>query len=150
MKQIGYDWDEIREQLAHDIQVWYTKKEDVNRQREEDKEKTIEWIIGRMEKGPQLGGVRRGPMPDYTYTFGSLWEPVSKAVRMRYPVCQICGERLTVEVHHIRPRFLRGAEEDPCNLIGLCVECHDEVHRRMDEGISKVIEDAISWTPKKE
>lgn len=144
MRQTRYDWDEIREQLAHDIQVWYTKKEDVNRQREADKKRTIEWVIERMKKGPQPGGVRRGPVPDYTSTFGSLWEPVSKAVRMRYPVCQICGERQTVEIHHIRPRYLKGTESDPCNLIGLCVECHDEVHRRMEKGIDDAVRFSVS------
>lgn len=148
MRQTGYDWDEIREQLAHDIEVWYTKKEDVNRQREEDKKRTIDWIIERMKKGPQPGGTRI-EAPEFTYTFGSLWEPITKVMRMRYPTCQICKDRRTIEIHHIRPKFLRGAKEDPCNLIALCVECHDEVHRRMDAGITKVIEEAVSWSPEK-
>lgn len=142
MQTHSYDWDEIREQLEHDIQVWYTKNDDVNRQREKDKEDTIEWILDRMKKGPQKGGTRVRE-PNCTYTFGNLWEPVSKAMRMRYPMCMCCKERNTVEVHHIRPRFLRGSESDPCNLIALCVECHDEVHRRLDEGITRAIEEAI-------
>ena len=141
-----YDWDEIRAQLEKDIEVFYVKDQKVNREREQNKSRTIDWIIERMKMGPHIGGTR-GYAPDFTWGFGGLWPQVSKAVRMRYPRCQICGEHGTVEVHHIRPRFLRGAEVDPCNLMGLCVECHDEVHRRIDEKISEAIMDSVTWTP---
>lgn len=138
-----YDWNEIKEQLEHDIQVWYVKNPDINREREINKERTINWIIDRMKQGPEPTGTRIR-MPDYTFTFGSLWEPIAKAMRMRYPVCAMCGERRTVEIHHIRPRYLKGTECDPCNLIGLCVECHDEVHRRMEKGIDDAVRLSIS------
>lgn len=146
MQTLSYGWDDIREQLEHDIEVWYVKDENVNREREKDKDRTIRWIIERMKMGSQLGGTRVRA-PDYTHTFGGLWEPVSKAMRMRYPMCMCCKERNTVEIHHIRPRFLRGSEVDPCNLIALCVECHDEVHRRLDEGITRAIEEAVHIEP---
>lgn len=138
-----YDWNEIKQQLEHDIQIWYVKDPDINRKREMDKERTIKWIIDRMKQGPEPTGTRIR-MPDFTFTFGSLWEPIAKVMRMRYPVCAMCGERRTVEIHHIRPRYLKGTESDPCNLIGLCVECHDEVHRRMEKGIDDAVRLSVS------
>lgn len=138
-----YDWNEIKGQLEHDIQVWYVKDPDINRKREMDKERTIKWIIDRMKQGPEPTGTRIR-MPDFTFTFGSLWEPIAKVMRMRYPVCAMCGERRTVEIHHIRPRYLQGTESDPCNLIGLCVECHDEVHRMMEKGIDDAVRLSVS------
>lgn len=31
----------------------------------------------------------------------------------------------------------------PENLVCLCVDCHDEVHRRINEGIRKVLVDSL-------
>lgn len=141
-----YSWADIREQLKHDIQVWYVKNEETNRKREKDKEKTIDWIIEMMKEGPVRGGMI-GDKPGYAYTFGNLWGPLTKAMRMRYPMCQICGRKPTEEVHHIRPKCqcLKGARENPRNLICLCKECHDEVHRKIDEGIIKAIMESYDW-----
>lgn len=43
-----------------------------------------------------------------------------------------------MEVHHIRPRYLRG-KNHPRNLVCLCTKCHDEVHRRIESGICDAI-----------
>lgn len=79
--------------------------------------------------------------------FGSdEWAALKRGVLLRDPVCQMCGIRPTKEVHHIRPRFLKGTNH-PRNLIGLCLECHDEVHRYIEDGIQKVLEDSLSIDP---
>lgn len=140
-----YGWNEIREQLEHDLEVYYVKDAQTNRQREKDKQDTIDWIIGRMQEGPAPAGVRT-KMPEFSWLFGSvLWETVSKVIRMRHPICAMCGERQTVEIHHIRPRYLRGAESDPRNLIWLCKECHDEIHRAVDKGIDEAIRGSMMF-----
>ena len=76
-------------------------------------------------------------------TFGSdVWNALEKAILIRDPMCRICGQRESREVHHIRPRHLKG-KDHPRNLIGLCLECHDEVHRRIDRGIQDVLESSL-------
>lgn len=136
------NWDSIRQMLNREIEVYYVRNDEVNRQRDSDKVKTINWIIERMQKGAQPGGTRL-IAPAFTFTFGNLWEPVRHAIVMAHPFCQCCGGQMTVEVHHIRPRYLRGAEFDPCNLVGLCDECHDEIHRQLENKISLAIMDSI-------
>lgn len=65
---------------------------------------------------------------------------------LRDPICRICGKRPTKEVHHIRPRFLKGTDH-PRNLIGLCLECHDEVHRKIDNGIQTALMESLDINP---
>jgi 5-methylcytosine-specific restriction endonuclease McrA len=41
-------------------------------------------------------------------------------------MCQYCGQRQCVDVHHINGR---GKEKDVIeNLVGLCRDCHEKVH----------------------
>ena len=136
------DWKAIRDMLNHDIQVWYVKDEEVNRIREKDKERTIDWIIQRLQQSPVKGGTRLVP-PTYTHTFVNLYKPVAKAVRMHQPQCYMCRSSPTTEVHHIRPRFLKGSEYDPCNLVGLCEDCHADLHRALDFGITCLLEKSL-------
>lgn len=46
-------------------------------------------------------------------------------------VCEMCGKQVAeagdLDVHHIRYRSLGGGNE-PTNLIGLCRQCHSNVH----------------------
>jgi 5-methylcytosine-specific restriction endonuclease McrA len=42
--------------------------------------------------------------------------------------CQICGSTRNLQVHHKRLRSQQGSD-DELNLITLCVDCHEEVHR---------------------
>lgn len=42
-------------------------------------------------------------------------------------ICQACGKRkhrMNLEVHHIIPRA-QGGSNHPCNLVTLCLQCHD-------------------------
>ena len=133
-------WEEVREMLEREIQVYYVKNEETNRKRERDKEKYIQWIIDEMKGGIDLEHTLRS-LPEFAWTFGDEWQYIQKAMRMRYPNCAMCG-RPTQEIHHIRPRFLKG-QNIPSNLIPLCLECHDEVHRRLTANINKAIVDSI-------
>ncbi len=52
------------------------------------------------------------------------------------PLCEFCGERPIVDVHHIESRKMGGSSSKDYieNLIGLCRECHTLAH---NGGISK-------------
>lgn len=61
----------------------------------------------------------------------SKWEHVRKVHLLTQPVCQFCGGKVKLEVHHIQPFHLNPELElDPKNLITLCeskdngVNCH--------------------------
>ena len=140
----------MREVLDKSLEVFYTKNVETNRKREEDKKKTIKWIIEGIMDGPIAGGVQGSDTqdPEYSWTFGSgVWEGEKKCIIIRDPVCRICGKNPAVEVHHIRPKHLKGSPTNPRNLIGLCLDCHDEVHRRIDQGIKQVISDSLDIKP---
>ena len=67
------------------------------------------------------------------------WKGVREAVLIANGRrCAACGAVAT-EVHHIRPRHLRG-HDHPCNLLPLCMDCHDEIHRRLDAAVAEAIE----------
>lgn len=134
-------WDDVRDMLEKEIQVYYTRNEETNRKREEDKKKYIGWIIDEMKHGIDLEHTLK-KMPEYSYTFGSEWEYIRKAMMMRYPCCAICGKP-TQEIHHIRPRSMHG-QNVPSNLIPLCIECHDKVHANLTGLINKAIAESIS------
>lgn len=89
-------------------------------------------------------GLRRGKRKKYV-TRESVTEAYKTACRLRssgrwrrlravylskYPVCQDCGQRAAIEVHHIigvaeRPDF--AFAED--NLRALCIPCHESRHK---------------------
>lgn len=72
----------------------------------------------------------------------SDWTAIREAVLIAHGRrCAVCGEEAD-EVHHIRPRHL-GGKDHPRNLVPLCEACHDELHRRLDAGISRAIEGAL-------
>lgn len=126
--------------------AYHVKDEDTNRQRDANREKAIDWYLDELCKGPIIGGTL-STIPGDLDNYGSFaWEALEKAIRVRDPMCRICGARPTREVHHIRPKHLKGRDH-PRNLIGLCLECHDEVHRKIEMGIQKVLEDSLAIEP---
>ena len=140
----------MKEVLDKTLEVYYVKNVEVNKKREEDKKKTIQWIINEIMNGPIIGGVQGSEThnPDYSWTFGSgVWEGEQKCILIRDPMCRICGKNPSVEVHHIRPKHLKGNPTHPGNLIGLCLDCHDEIHRKIDQGINTVIENSLDIKP---
>ena len=42
--------------------------------------------------------------------------------------CQVCGSRQNLQVHHKQLRSQQGAD-DGSNLIALCADCHETLHR---------------------
>lgn len=142
------EYDEIKQILNEKLEVWYTKKEEVNRERELKKQKTIKWLMEQYRLGPKKGGVMRTDrdLPDYCMWASDLWEVHKIVIKIRDPVCRICGKNPTTEIHHIRPKHLKGSYYHPRNLIGLCTECHDEVHLKIDQGINDLIESSISMS----
>lgn len=136
----------MRKILNFHLQVFYVKDVEKNKAREEAKRKSIEWMIAEILAGPNLHGVQGTQIenPDFTWVFGSdIWKAEQKCILLRDPVCRMCGKNPSVEVHHIRPKHLKGNPEHPRNLIGLCMECHDEVHRRIDAGIQTAIDESL-------
>lgn len=137
--------EQIREVVDKCIEVYYTRSPETNHKREEEKAETINWLISEYRKGACPEGVR-GQLPDFTYTFGdsSIWDAIRRMVLLCQPKCAICGEPVK-EIHHIRPKFLGGINH-PRNVIGLCLKCHDQVHRNIDLGIAEVISKSVPVT----
>lgn len=143
-------WDEIEKTLNHYLVPYMTKNEEKNRERTKMQRKAIQWMMKELRLGPMRGGVRGNSemteIPEFLYHFGSfVWEADRKCILLRDPICRICGKSESTEVHHIRPKHLKGSYYHPRNLVGLCEECHDEVHRRIDSGINEVIESSLEF-----
>ena len=43
--------------------------------------------------------------------------------------CQVCGSMQNLQVHHLKFRSQSGSDEEQ-NLITLCAECHERMHRK--------------------
>lgn len=59
------------------------------------------------------------------------WPTVRAAHLALHPLCEVCGGKVKLEVHHIKPFHLRPQFElDPANLVTLCeagkggINCH--------------------------
>lgn len=136
------EWDEIRAILDERIPIYLTKNVAVNEERQRDKTKTINWIIARMMAGVRPGGTRiLAPLYVQKYSAPVLWKAVRYALLCKHPTCFFCDAKAE-EVHHIWLRALQGSEFDPCNLVCVCAECHDYIHRRLDEKFQIAIKDA--------
>jgi hypothetical protein len=59
----------------------------------------------------------------------SEWKKLSNSIRKRDKYkCQICGKKNCIlHVHHIDP-YKSSKNNDPKNLITLCIECHAKQH----------------------
>jgi 5-methylcytosine-specific restriction endonuclease McrA len=44
--------------------------------------------------------------------------------------CQFCGSMQNLQVHHLNFRSQAGGDDEQ-NLITLCVECHEKLHREV-------------------
>lgn len=141
--------DEIRKVLENTLQVYYTKKnEEVNKARELRKQRAIEYLMVELFKGPFEGGTLSHPDSICDLFGNDLWVALQRSILIRDEMCMICNQRPSKEVHHIRPRHLKG-QDHPRNLIGLCLECHDEVHRKIDDGIQSMLESSLKINPPK-
>lgn len=143
------DWKKVYEVLDRTIEVYEVRDPQVTAERYEQKEKAIEWIMDELKKGPIQGGTM-ADTSDSLWGFGGCeWDAVREAIRVIYDDrCAICGAPAR-EVHHIRPKHLKGRNH-PRNLILLCNECHDEVHRQIDHGIQNLLETSLNVPIRKE
>ena len=49
------------------------------------------------------------------------WRAVRRAFLREHPVCELCGNTIRLNVHHVEPFHLAPEKElDPANLITLC------------------------------
>lgn len=144
------DWQKVYEVLDRTIEVYEVKRDpEVNRKRYEKKKAAIRWYMDELKKGPIQGGTLADTTEDIWGFGGTEWEAVREAVRVIYEdKCAICGKPAR-EVHHIRPKHLNG-KNHPRNLILLCNDCHDEVHRKIDEGIANVLKESLSIPVRKD
>lgn len=143
------NWDEVRKVLERGFEVWEVRDPKINEERYRGKAKAIDWVISELKKGPIVGGTQ-ADTDNSVWFFGTdEWIAIRDAIRVIYEdKCAICGKP-AIEVHHIRPKHLKG-KNHPRNLILLCNDCHDEVHRKIDNGIQAVLESSLDIPIKKE
>lgn len=55
------------------------------------------------------------------------WKNKSKEIRTRDPICRICNKNSTDDVHHLTYENIYN--EKDTDLIGICRECHEKVHK---------------------
>lgn len=60
-----------------------------------------------------------------TESYKGLWRLILVRDGWR---CQHCGGMENLQVHHIQPRGRLGNDEEN-NLITLCADCHEKLHR---------------------
>lgn len=137
------DWQKVYDVLDRTIEVYEIKRDpEETKRRYEKKRSSIEWFIKELKKGPIQGGTLADTNEDIWGFGGTEWDAVREAVRVIYEdKCAICGKPAR-EVHHIRPKHLKG-KNHPRNLILLCNDCHDEAHRKIDSGIQTVLENSL-------
>lgn len=136
------DWKRIEEILERGLEVWEVKNENINKERREKKRKVIKWTIEELRKGPLKHGTHTFEQSDLWNS--DYWEALKQCILERDEhSCQICGctDRL-LEVHHIMPKYLKGRNH-PRNLITLCDQCHDEVHRIISRSVEQGIEQSL-------
>lgn len=143
------DWQKVYEVLDRTIEVYEVRDPKVTAERYELKRKSIEWLMTELKKGPIQGGTLADTNENIWGFGGTEWDAVRDAIRVIYEdKCAICGKPAR-EVHHIRPKHLKG-KNHPRNLILLCNDCHDEVHRKIDEGITNVLKESLSIPVRKD
>ena len=125
-----------RKALEDNLEVYMTKNPELNARRQKEKEQIIEWTVSQIQQGWLPEGSRT-ELPQMTW-HSDYWKGVRAAVLAYYGGrCAVCG-REAAEVHHIRPREFKGKNQ-PRNLMPLCRDCHDEIHRRLDRAMEFAI-----------
>lgn len=64
--------------------------------------------------------------------YGRTWRKARNEYKRYHPICECCKVAQAVEVHHIIP-ISEGGKHDKNNLMAVCRECHDMIHRKMRE-----------------
>lgn len=66
---------------------------------------------------------RFGVDPFYNST---RWRKISKAWKVKHPICQVCAQRPTQITDHVVSRNVGGAEYDSDNFLGMCHIDHNK------------------------
>ena len=61
-----------------------------------------------------------------SHSYGELHRQVLERDNWR---CQVCGSMQNLQVHHLKFRSQSGDDVEQ-NLITLCTECHEQMHRK--------------------
>lgn len=84
---------------------------------------------------PNAPGTFKGLKPSREKTkqergYGGEWSRISRLKRKQCPVCEICKDALSTQVHHKIP--FDGVKDpkrtDWSNLVALCGDCHKARH----------------------
>lgn len=143
------DWNEVRKVLDRGFEVYEVRDPKKNEERYREKAKAIDWVISELKKGPIEGGTKADTSNSVWFFGTDEWIAIRDAIRVIYEdKCAICGKSAR-EVHHIRPKHL-GGKNHPRNLILLCDDCHDDVHRRIDNGIQNILNESLDIPLRKE
>ena len=125
-----------RKALDENLEAYMTKNPELNEKRLKEKERVIAWTVSQIQQGWLPEGSRT-ELPIMTW-HSDYWKGVREAVLAYYGhQCVACGREAS-EVHHIRPREYKGKDQ-PRNLMPLCKECHDEIHRKLDRAMKFAI-----------
>ena len=63
------------------------------------------------------------------------WPKVERTYKKLHPVCECCGSKIKLNVHHKKPFHLfPELELDPANLITLCMDPKRECHLKIGHG----------------
>ncbi|HUV81478.1 MAG TPA: HNH endonuclease [archaeon] len=85
-------------------------------------EKMLDSWIDLLEHWPFVGSASSGTLSYYQQ---------QKTMAKQHFKCSVCG-RPAEEVHHKIPRS-KGGQNNPNNLVTLCFECHDNIHKNKKE-----------------
>ena len=85
-------------------------------------EKMLDSWIDLLERWPFVGSASSGTLSYYQQ---------QKTMAKQHFKCSVCG-RPAEEVHHKIPRS-KGGQNNPNNLVTLCFECHDNIHKNKKE-----------------
>lgn len=64
--------------------------------------------------------------------YGRTWKKIRNEYIKYHPFCEVCQIKESSEVHHIVP-ISEGGKHDKGNIMAVCRECHDLIHKRMRE-----------------
>ena len=80
----------------------------------------------------RAGGPRAGGRPAASV---AEWAAIRAAVLARAGwVCEACGVRGRLDVHHVQKRSQGGSDFDQDQLVGLCRGCHEQTDAAFDRG----------------
>ena len=76
-----------------------------------------------MPKTHHMPRARRQQPSAIMLGYDAVWEKLRRLVKVRDPICVVCGRRPTRDIDHILPKT-QGGTDDLTNLQGLCKSCH--------------------------